>query len=96
MLHKALSDYMELVERLVLRFPDLYVDYYLHEVISYERGQHSFQDEDNRMIFRYDSTPHHPNIWSFPHHKHLPDTVVLSAKPDIEQVVEETVIALHH
>ncbi len=37
MLHKALSDYMELVERLVLRFPDLYVDYYLHEVISYER-----------------------------------------------------------
>ena len=47
------------------------------------------QDENNRLIFRYDSTPHYPNLSSFPHHKHLPDAVIPSNKPDIESVIEE-------
>jgi len=47
------------------------------------------QDENNRLIFRYDSTPHFPDLSSFPHHKHLPDTVISSYKPDIESLVEE-------
>ena len=47
------------------------------------------QDENNRLIFRYDSTPHYPNLSSFPHHKHLPDVVIPANKPDIESVIEE-------
>ena len=47
------------------------------------------QDENNRLIFRYDSTPHFPDLSSFPHHKHLPDTVISSDKPDIKSLVEE-------
>ncbi len=47
------------------------------------------QDENNRLIFRYDSTPHFPDLSSFPHHKHLPDTVISSDKPDIVQIVKE-------
>lgn len=47
------------------------------------------QGDDNRLIFRYDSTPHFPKLPSFPHHKHLPDTVIDSNKPDISSVVEE-------
>ena len=47
------------------------------------------QDEQNRLVFRYDSTPHFPELLKFPHHKHLPDDVVPSDQPDIEQVVQE-------
>ena len=47
------------------------------------------QDGHNRLIFRYDSTPHFPGLLSFPQHKHLPDDVILARKPDIEQVVQE-------
>ena len=47
------------------------------------------QDENNRLIFRYDSTPHFPNLSSFPHHKHLPDTVIPSDKPDIDEIIKE-------
>ena len=47
------------------------------------------QDENNRLIFRYDSTPHFPDLSSFPHHKHLPDTVIPSDKPDIDQIIKE-------
>ena len=47
------------------------------------------QDENNRLIFRYDSTPHFPDLSSFPHHKHLPDTVIPSDKPDIDEIIKE-------
>ena len=48
-----------------------------------------FQDESNRMVFRYDSTPHFPNLQSFPHHKHLPNAVIKSDKPSVDQVLME-------
>ena len=51
--------------------------------------RYHFQDENNNLIFRYDSTPHFPELSSFPHHKHLPAAVVPSDKPDIEQVFRE-------
>jgi Family of unknown function (DUF6516) len=51
--------------------------------------RYHFQDEQNRLIFRYDSTPHFPNLPTFPHHKHLPDAVIPSEKPAITQVLQE-------
>ncbi len=51
------------------------------------------QGEQNRLIFRYDSTPHFPDLPSFPHHKHLPDDVIASDQPDIERVVQEAMEA---
>ncbi len=47
------------------------------------------QDKTNRLIFRYDSTPHFPELASFPHHKHLPTEVIESKRPRIAQVLEE-------
>jgi hypothetical protein len=49
--------------------------------------------ELNRLIFRYDSTPHFPDLVSFPHHKHMPDDVIDSDRPDIELVVKEAMEA---
>ena len=51
--------------------------------------RYHFQDENNQLIFRYDSTPHFPNIASFPHHKHLSDEVVATEQPDIFEVLQE-------
>ncbi|NEZ63571.1 hypothetical protein D0962_12385 [Leptolyngbyaceae cyanobacterium CCMR0082] len=51
--------------------------------------RYHFQDENNELIFRYDSTPHFPNLSSFPHHKHLPDTVIATDKPNIFQIFQE-------
>jgi hypothetical protein len=49
----------------------------------------SFQDENNNLLFRYDSTPHFPNLSTFPHHKHLPNDVISCQKPEITQVLKE-------
>ncbi len=51
--------------------------------------RYHFQDEDNKLVFRYDSTPHFPNLPTFPHHKHLPNDVISSQKPDLIQVLIE-------
>ncbi len=51
--------------------------------------RYHFQDERNQLIFRYDSTPHFPNLPNFPHHKHLPDDIIASEKPEITHVLKE-------
>ncbi len=47
-------------------------------------------DVNNRLIFRYDNAPHHRQVPTFPHHKHLPEEVVESSAPDIAAVLDET------
>ncbi len=53
--------------------------------------RYHFQDEENNLVFRYDSTPHFPNLSTFPHHKHLPNDVISSQKPDLIQVLKEAI-----
>ncbi len=57
--------------------------------IKYIDYRYHFQDEQNSLIFRYDSTPHFPNLPSFPHHKHLFDDVIACEKPHIADVLQE-------
>ncbi|NJN22156.1 MAG: hypothetical protein HC812_14430 [Leptolyngbya sp. RL_3_1] len=47
------------------------------------------QDDQNRLLFRYDSTPHFPQLPTFPHHKHLPTETISSPQPDLLQVITE-------
>ena len=51
--------------------------------------RYHFQDADNQLIFRYDSTPHFPNLPNFPYHKHLSNDVISADKPDIALVIME-------
>jgi len=51
--------------------------------------RYHFQNSENNLVFRYDNTPHFPEINTFPHHKHLEDNVVAVDKPSILKVIEE-------
>ena len=51
--------------------------------------RYHFQDTKNQLIFRYDNTPHYPNLKSFPHHKHAKRKVIAVEKPSIPNVLEE-------
>jgi hypothetical protein len=68
----------------------------ISEAICVVRGRitqidyrYHFQDENNQLIFRYDSTPHFPELASFPHHKHLTDDVIAVDKPELAEVLQE-------
>jgi hypothetical protein len=38
-----------------------------------EKYAYHLQDAGGRFILRYDNRPHHPEVETFPHHKHLAD-----------------------
>jgi hypothetical protein len=51
--------------------------------------RYHLQDEQNRLVFRYDNAPHFRNLSNFPHHKHLDNDVISCQQPSILQAIEE-------
>lgn len=51
--------------------------------------RYHFMNKSNTLIFRYDNAPHHPQIKSFPHHKHLPKSIKTSVEPSLRDVLLE-------
>ena len=71
----------------------------ISEAIIVENGvlktlgyRYHFQRAGRELVFRYDNTPHFPDLPSFPHHKHLRNAVVASSKPDLLDVLQEAKI----
>lgn len=52
---------------------------------------YQYQKADGALVFRYDNTPHFPDLFSFPHHKHLGSEVNVMAAlpPDLKSVLAE-------
>jgi len=43
-----------------------------------------YQDSNANLVFRYDDTPHHPELVGFPHHKHVEqESKVATSEPPI-------------
>ena len=68
------------------------------EKVSLENGEiikdqysYHYQKSDGDLVFRYDNAPHHPEIETFPHHKHVEsdDNVIASQPPDMSEVLVE-------
>jgi hypothetical protein len=54
-------------------------------------AQKNHLDTVEQAIFRYDCTPHFPDIPSFPHHKHTSDAVLAAERPDIISIIMEVI-----
>ena len=59
------------------------------ENMTYLGYRYHFQDDQNKLVFRYDNTPHFSKLDSFPHHKHLADKVISSKKPSPRNAILE-------
>jgi hypothetical protein len=64
------------------------------EVIDMEQSgkvkyRYQYMDEVQNLIFRYDNAPHHPDVRTFPHHKHTSGGVAESREPDLKDVLFE-------
>ncbi len=46
-----------------------------------------WQDAQGRLITRWDNSPHHREISTFPHHRHLSEEVVASKERTIKDVL---------
>lgn len=61
----------------------------LQLIVNREDYAFHYQDANGQIIFRYDNTPHHPEISSHPNHKHLADRIEATAAPDLTDVLRE-------
>ena len=43
----------------------------------------------NTSLLRYDNSPHHKELKSFPHHKHVKDSIRGLEKPSLKELVRE-------
>jgi hypothetical protein len=68
----------------------------INEAVIGERNQivhlgyrYHFQNGANNLIFRYENTPHFPELATYPHHKHVLDDVKAVKQPSIFEVIDE-------
>ncbi len=55
-----------------------------------------YQAPDDTLIFRYDDTPHHLQLTTFPHHKHDGnEKQIVAALPPTLRLVLDEIEALH-
>ena len=63
--------------------------YIMEATFTWLSYRYHYQNPDGSIIFRYDNTPHHPDVSTYPNHKHAGELVVSAARPDIEKVLSE-------
>lgn len=54
-----------------------------------KKYKYHYMDNTKQMIFRYDNAKHHPEIETFPHHKHTTENIEESNEPDLIDVLSE-------
>jgi hypothetical protein len=91
----ASDDYNGLIRCRIFFWDGSYLDIY--EAVSTELGypvrvHYAYTYiRENRRVFRYDNAPHHPEIATYPHHKHIgeADRLVPTDQPSLSQVLAE-------
>ena len=84
----------------MLRGRLLFVDGSILEFMEYlqeeDRLKYRFHlmDKEGNIVFRYDNAPHHKDVSTFPHHKHLSDNVAESDDKGIMDVLDEIEILM--
>ena len=58
-------------------------------VLNWLSYRYHYQIASGNLIFRYDNAHHHPELCTYPDHKHTEVAVVDSTHPTIEEVLKE-------
>jgi hypothetical protein len=59
------------------------------KTVSIEKYRLHYMNSTGQMLFRYDNAPHHPEIDSYPYHKHTSDRIVPSTMPTLKDILNE-------
>ena len=59
------------------------------KTLSIEKYRLHYMNSTGQMLFRYDNAPHHPEIDSYPHHKHTFDKIMPSTMPSLKDILNE-------
>ncbi|MFW6332488.1 MAG: toxin-antitoxin system TumE family protein, partial [Thermodesulfobacteriota bacterium] len=51
--------------------------------------RYHYMSTEKHMVFRYDNAPHHGELDTHPHHKHISNEIRTSNMPDFKDVLDE-------
>lgn len=77
--------------RFAIEFVDgseLHVFEYVNADLKKIDYSYHFQDKDQKLIKRWDSAPHHPQIKTFPHHIHYGEKIKPSEEPNLVNILK--------
>jgi hypothetical protein len=57
--------------------------------IVIDKYRFQYMDKKSHTVFRYDNAPHHRELSTFPHHKHLHNRVIPAALPSLIDILNE-------
>ncbi len=61
------------------------------ELVGKLKYRYQYMGEEQGLIFRYDNAPHHVDVGTFPHHKHILSGVQESREPTLHDILLEIV-----
>ena len=63
---------------------------YIREYVDSNERNYSYhwQDKNGNLIIRWDNAPHHKEIKTYPHHKHIANKVLESFEITCEKILE--------
>ena len=61
----------------------------VHGTVSIGKYRYQYMNNQQHIFFRYDNAPHHPEIPSHPHHKHIERLVVSTNPPSLKEILNE-------
>ena len=89
---RKINDFLGIVEgEIIIETGVLYILEVIQvkeEQLSKKKYKYHFILKD-ALCFRYDNAAHHFDIETFPHHKHLPDSIIPTKEPSLLQVLLE-------
>ena len=59
------------------------------KILSIEKYRLNYMSSTGQTLFRYDNAPHHPEIDTYPHHKHTSDKIAPSTMPSLKDILNE-------
>lgn len=64
---------------------------FINEFNSVEERNYSYhwQDQNDKLLIRWDNAPHHKNISTHPHHKHENENIYASEEISLEDVLNK-------
>ena len=65
----------------------LYIKDYLF-IDGKRKYSYHWQTDKGDLISRWDNSPHHEDISTFPHHRHLPDEIIKSQSRSLKEVIK--------
>ena len=64
---------------------------FIREFVDDKERNYSYhlQNRNGELIARWDNAPHHPDLYTFPHHKHLKENIFENTNIDCYSILQE-------